>query len=342
MEIVFLLVGLPFILLGAFLLLAQNKASHSWTKTPGEIVGYINQDLIHSRGSKPTLYPVARFFKNGVAYLFKCPVGSPQAQYPIGQKINVFYDEREPPHAAPEIATLKVMAWILIGFGSVAVTVFLATFKFNMISIGIALFILGQFAFSAIKKGANKEVFHKFINKDLITNFFGEASLESDGKFQFVDTPLVSVTVANNYKVSKAAAAVFLAMSLAGSYGSYSWHLKRETFLSTAATTTGKVVRFEDSSDSDGTVYYPVITYRHPASGEIQFKHNVGSSHPSYNVGDDVKVYYSKNNPHEALLDSGIWNHLFPLLALAISLLASLASLYILLKSNKVHKVTLE
>ncbi len=75
----------------------------------------------------------------------------------------------------------------------------------------------------------------------------------------------------------------------------------------------GKIVRIESvydsSSDSSGYTYYGVVKYETPHGDDYEFRDSVGSSSALFEKGDVVDVLYDPENPYEAIIDRGIWNH---------------------------------
>jgi hypothetical protein len=90
------------------------------------------------------------------------------------------------------------------------------------------------------------------------------------------------------------------------------WFVKR------AATTQGTVIRNDESTDSEGTTYHPVISFVSADNQTIEFSSHVGSNPPRYGVGEIVPIKYLPKNPHRAHIGtrSGLW--LFPIGALVL------------------------
>jgi hypothetical protein len=102
----------------------------------------------------------------------------------------------------------------------------------------------------------------------------------------------------------------------------------------------GTVVGFNSktSSSDNGTTttYYPVVEYT-PQSNqrEIRFEHDVGSSHPGYQRGDEVEVLYSASNPNEAIIDQGWMNYFGPLIMFAIGSIFALVAISVIIRQRK-------
>ena len=103
----------------------------------------------------------------------------------------------------------------------------------------------------------------------------------------------------------------FAGFCLWGVYGAYtSWTLQNE-----GQTTTGTVVRLEESSSGEGgcCVYSPVIEF--DANGQTySFEGDNASDPPAYDVGEVVEVIYHPSDPNTAQIDKWSERWLFPLL----------------------------
>ncbi len=90
------------------------------------------------------------------------------------------------------------------------------------------------------------------------------------------------------------------------------WHVynKQAQFEAVALRAEAEVVRLISSSDSDGTVYYPLYRFVSAAGEAIEFKDSVGSNPPSARKGDRAVVLYDPAYPREAIVDRGLMNRL--------------------------------
>lgn len=122
----------------------------------------------------------------------------------------------------------------------------------------------------------------------------------------------------------------FAAFCLWGAYAAYtSWTLDKEGEI-----TTGRVVRLEESSDSDGgcCVYSPVIEF--DANGQTySFEGDTASYPPAYDVGEEVKVIYHPNNPNTAQINKWTERWLFPLIIIPAMILTALLVNFFLIRS---------
>jgi hypothetical protein len=87
-------------------------------------------------------------------------------------------------------------------------------------------------------------------------------------------------------------------------------------------TATGTVVDMNyDHSGKRGGVYYPIVKFETAGGEVVEGRGQMGSSPPSYKVGDTVKVLYLKNDPKSWVIDR--WPELY-FLSAVIGLFASI------------------
>jgi hypothetical protein len=76
------------------------------------------------------------------------------------------------------------------------------------------------------------------------------------------------------------------------------------------------------------------VKYTPPGeSMAITFEHDVGSSHPSYSVGDAVTVLYSPDDYNEAIIEAGLMNWFGPILMIF------LGSIFVLVSGTLIRSV---
>ena len=64
----------------------------------------------------------------------------------------------------------------------------------------------------------------------------------------------------------------------------------------------GEVISLSTNCDSDGCSYSPIVYFKTRNGKAITFESDFSTSPPSYNVGEVVTVYYSPENPEEAII----------------------------------------
>jgi hypothetical protein len=111
------------------------------------------------------------------------------------------------------------------------------------------------------------------------------------------------------------------AFCLWGVYAGYtSWRLQNE-----GMTTTGTVVRLEESNSSEGgcCVYSPVIEFS--ANGQTHsFEGGNASDPPAYDVGEVVNVIYDPADPATAQINKWTERWLFPILIIPAMIVTAL------------------
>jgi hypothetical protein len=111
------------------------------------------------------------------------------------------------------------------------------------------------------------------------------------------------------------------AFCLWGMYAAYtSWTLQNE-----GITTTGTVVRLEESDSSEGgcCVYSPVVEFS--VNGLIySFESDNASDPPAYQVGEVVNVIYDPSDPSTAQIDKWSERWLFPIIIIPAMIFTAL------------------
>ncbi|MCF4970609.1 DUF3592 domain-containing protein [Nostoc sp. CMAA1605] len=84
--------------------------------------------------------------------------------------------------------------------------------------------------------------------------------------------------------------------------------LKTRSFVATSVITQGTVIDFKRRSK----VYYPVVEFT-PSSGDTTvFEANSGSSTPEFQMGQQVEILYSPQQPNDAVIHSWLNLWLLP------------------------------
>jgi len=115
-----------------------------------------------------------------------------------------------------------------------------------------------------------------------------------------------------------------------GAYAGYvSWKLENE-----GVTTTGTVVRLEESDTNDGgcCVYSPVIEFMTDGDQVFSFEGDNASYPPAYEVGEDVSVLYDPKDPETAQINKWTERWLFPIIIIPAMLLTALILNVVLLR----------
>jgi hypothetical protein len=116
-----------------------------------------------------------------------------------------------------------------------------------------------------------------------------------------------------------------------GVYAGYiSWKLENE-----GITTTGTVVRLEESQSSEGgcCVYSPVIEFNAGNDQKYSFDGDTASYPPAYDVGEEVSVLYDPNDPATAQINKWTERWLMPIILIPAMTIAALIVNFFLLRS---------
>jgi hypothetical protein len=73
-------------------------------------------------------------------------------------------------------------------------------------------------------------------------------------------------------------------------------------FVNNAMEGKGHVTALVRSSSKNGSVFKPAVEFQTADGRRIEFTSSMGTSPPSYDVGESVTVYYDPENPHSAML----------------------------------------
>lgn len=77
-------------------------------------------------------------------------------------------------------------------------------------------------------------------------------------------------------------------------------------FVNNAMEGKGHVTNLVRSNSKNGYVFKPVVEFQTVDGTRIEFTSSMGTSPPSYDVGDNVTVYYDPKDPHSAMLSDWI------------------------------------
>ncbi|HAZ12851.1 MAG: hypothetical protein A2X86_21810 [Bdellovibrionales bacterium GWA2_49_15] len=327
MEIVFLLAGCMLSFFGIVLLREQHGKGKP-VHILGEVVGYIQEEKQKSN----FLYPLVKFIWKGVPKYLKGSIGSIHPRFKLGHKIEVKVWAGEKLQAQIEGRALGIVAWFLIVFGVALIAVFFKNFHLSIFSLLIGFGVVGKIVYEMKKKFTNPQEMQGMKDKlgVMWSKHFspGVLSDEELKQMTMVDPSSIAKLFEKFAVQNRRVGFALVCIGLGCSYFSFNWYQKRQAFLTTAQSAPGKVVRMETSSGSKGKTYFPVVQYRHPASaGPVEFRHSIGSSPPSYDLGEGVQVLYDQKNPMEAMIDQGMMNRGFPMLCMILSALVTFLGL---------------
>jgi len=124
----------------------------------------------------------------------------------------------------------------------------------------------------------------------------------------------VSVRVKKQALQASTIGYIVLFLALGCSVGSYFTGLDMLDLSLKGQSGVGKVVDINSrrssstSGGSSGYSYYAVVSFNDAQGEKVRFEDGVGSSHPFYDMGDDVDVLYDPDRPIDAIIDRGLLN----------------------------------
>lgn len=325
--VMFFIVGVILVAAGVAMIVYEIRVTKRATKITGTFSGVAKEE--RSRGKNKGsayYYPLISFIDpHGKQIEFKGRIGSSALPSPekIGTPVTVLYTEGEKPKIKGK--GMYVFGIILTIMGFIFGGVYIANFDFNWASalfcVGVLGFIIFKVlqAFSKIDSVRNANSLRGAIDALIAekNKFTTENAIQKYIKVEEPDYIKLSKT-----GVQKAAAKqtvplwltlIFAAASIGLLVGAVISFQNQSEFLATAHLTDGQVIDFKESYDSENHsyTYSPII--RFSVQGQsIQFTDNMGSSHPSEQVGDTVPVLYNPMDYNNAQMDKGVLNWVLP------------------------------
>ena len=99
----------------------------------------------------------------------------------------------------------------------------------------------------------------------------------------------------------------------------------------------GSVVALQESCDSDGCTYAPVVQFTTDSGQSIQFVSSYYSNPPAYEVGENVLVVYPPNNSDNAIIKGdGQVLHIIFMLVGGIVAMVGLFQFYVVIRNMTV------
>ncbi|MDX1586483.1 MAG: DUF3592 domain-containing protein [Balneolaceae bacterium] len=313
MDIILLLVGVIFTFAGLVLFWNQLHALLYYDKTVGNVVAMQKRTTPAGNSKKeggPIYYPVIEYIGKGNKLTFTAKTGSSWPLYEIGEEVTVLYSYDSKDARLRSMLPLFIgLIFALIGLG--LCYFFLITYTFSLFSTAIYV-IGGFFIVRQIKKGLKKrdinsldELKESFRNTQMKTR----KGTEPEQSVTLHSSEELRSEVFKESKGKKAIGPVFTFVGLAILGLSVYLGMERADFLETALTASGEVTELIESRSDDSYVYYPLVEFTVPGREQsVVFRHDSGSNPPSYQVGEVVSVLYDPQNPHNAIIDGGLFN----------------------------------
>lgn len=120
-------------------------------------------------------------------------------------------------------------------------------------------------------------------------------------------------------------------------------YVNKQAFLEKAETTQGTVIEMIPKRSKDSTTYSPVVSFTTKAGQEITYTSSTSSNPPSYDVGENVEIFYDPANPNDAEINGffSLWLGVIILgfIGIVFFLIGSLGVLFRYLKKKKVQNL---
>ena len=207
-------------------------------------------------------------------------------------------------------AVLIVFGLIFLVPGMFIMHTAITTFDANIVTI---LMIVGGLSFIAFKIWS----FIKKIPADELKKGWGEfkeqgisvkSSTGSAKGGKLLDQSEIVARAQYYAKNSMIAGYVMLVIALGLAGGAYYTGLDMVDMTQNGVTANGKVVDMRSRYSDGSYTYSAVVEFRDRNGNKTRFTDSVGSSHPSFERGDEVKVLYMRDNHDDAIVDRGIFN----------------------------------
>jgi hypothetical protein len=326
MGIIPVIVGFALTAFGGYFLFDTYNFRKISQLVMGRLVGYESHISKSRKGGASTMYtPVVEFPCNGETYSFKATISSSTMPYKVGESVPVIYLENDPHNARLRTNSRYLIGGAFSFMGLVALTIGVVNFQYNRASLFVVAGVLALLIYKIIKAKSrvNAQGIHTsndFKTKDntgdaLLDGLTAHNAREASDKNYRPSVNLITnqADVVKGQQIPKWVPYLFIVIGLGLLVGGVYSGQKRANFLANAETTQGKVVSMESSTSDGSTVYYPIVRYTFPQSNQsVKFKHNVGSSHPSWRTGETVTVLFNPADKNDAMIEGGWMNWLGP------------------------------
>lgn len=326
MDIVLLIVGVIFALVGGVLIWKQLQALIYFSPVEGKVVA-IEKRTTPAKGSKkqggPMYYPVIEYIGSGNIKTLTGSIGSSRPMHEIGERVTVLYSRKKDEARLKSMVTLVMGLFFgLAGLGLCYLFIQVFTFSyFSMAAYAVGGILLVNSGRKALKKrdiNSLDELKESFRNTEMKTS----KGAGPEETVRIYDPAELTEDIREQSKGLKYVGPVFTVVGLlAIALGVY-LGMERADFLETALNADGTVIKLHERRSDDSYVYYPVVEFKLPGSDDVlSFEHDSGSNPPSYRVGEQVQVLYNPRNPRNAIIDAGLFNWFGPGIASVLGLI---------------------
>lgn len=297
--LLFYLIGLLFLSLGLYLLVDAYQFRKVARVVKGKILGFETE----ARSKGTMYYPVVQYRDGAQVYVFKANIGSNTRSHNLGEDVEVLIVGNDHGNARLKSSARLFLAWVIALFGTVFAGLYILMTA-NVIALGIALVLTPLLVYLLL-----------YINSRYRTNRAETTSYtpNEEGVVSTVDMDnVVMENTTHDEAASKYADWWMLGIGTVVLCFAFYWYVDTKSLIDVSVKTTGTIVSQKRSSGSDTVTYTPVVMYKPYKHDAVRFEGLIGSSHPSWNIGDAVTVLYDPSNPKRAMIDHG-FNYLGPL-----------------------------
>ena len=345
MEIVFFIVGVLFAAVGVFIIWDFHSFKHAAVSRKGQVVAYaVRQSRFRQNGGSETYAPVVQYHVNGQQHQFTASIASSQVKHQIGDVVPILVHKTDPSRARLDSSMSNLLGGVFLVLGMGAMIGFFSLFRFDTISLGVATVVIVVLLFKIIRL-LNRNNIRSMDDIKTKLAAIKQTGLSTASKEDLVisDAGAFKRHVKRRQTAPVWILLIFLVVGLSVASGGIYLGMKRTEFLQTTATGYGIIVDFNSKTSSSdngtSTVYYPVVEYSPESAAlaqrKIRFQHDIGTSHPSYRRGEEVKVLYSPQDPNKAIIDQGWMNYFGPLLMVALGLIFTIVGASLMIKQRR-------
>jgi len=324
MELLFLLIGLFLIALGAAAAWSEIRARLKATSVKGRVVGFSTSH--RNKPQSPSFHSVAQYVgPDGRTYYIVSSLGSSAPLHRVGDDVTILVKSSNPQDAVFKSSLSFVLAAGLASMGLLSVMVFRWTFRISVFSLIADAVVLLAVAYQ-LKKAWRKVPLSLEELREHKKEIFGPKifTWETKDQIAWADPTGVTIALTNYGKSRRFALPILFALGFAALFFGYRSHMKVNAFLEEADTVTGNVLRLQESESSDAsdsTIYAAVVEFRDKEEHAHTFVDRFSASPPLYHSGETVRVLYDRTNPSAAQIDRGLWNHWLAILLYSVGTL---------------------
>jgi hypothetical protein len=324
MEVILLFVGLVFSAVGIAIIVSEMQARRGTQSVPARVIGF-SKGRTKSQ-TAPSFHSVAEYVGlDGRTYYIEGAIGSSVPLHVVGEAVTVLVHPTQSGQAVFKSALSFLLGAAIAAMGAISLATFWLTFRPNRFSLIMALVVSCGLTYK-IKQVWRKtplsfeqwrEYKQQIVSPRVFTN-------ESKGEIVWADPISVRVAKEHYQKANRFAIPLLLVLGAAFLIFGQLSYKRTEAFLQGADRVRGEVIDLKETESDDSSTYAAVVEYF--VDGQrYKLVDRFSSNPPAYEEGQPVVVVYRPDNPAEAQIDRGRWNHWLAIL------LGSSGGLFVLL-----------